>query len=224
MDHPRPTEWLPSTTARAPTAQSSTTSHRLGRGSRAHHHSAPTADESSHPLTVGGSVRTLTRCGPATCWRRQSQHQQPGSAEPEPDARGRGPGSGRGASCCRWTSCGIRPGLLRSRHSRRPQPGWRTRWNGLPGVELGAGELVVNSIDADGTRDGYEASSRGRCEAVSVPVVASAGLNSSTCFRCCHGKADALRPASSLWRLHRARGRHYLATRGNGRPPAEVEA
>jgi cyclase len=44
------------------------------------------------------------------------------------------------------------------------------------GVELGAGELVVNSIDADGTRDGYELRlTRLIAEAVSVPVVASGG-------------------------------------------------
>ncbi|HEV7664795.1 MAG TPA: imidazole glycerol phosphate synthase subunit HisF [Chloroflexota bacterium] len=44
------------------------------------------------------------------------------------------------------------------------------------GVELGAGELVVNSIDADGTRDGYELKlTRMVAEAVSVPVVASGG-------------------------------------------------
>jgi imidazole glycerol-phosphate synthase subunit HisF len=48
---------------------------------------------------------------------------------------------------------------------------WATR-----GVELGAGELVVNSIDADGTRDGYELKlTRMLAEAVSVPVVASGG-------------------------------------------------
>ena len=44
------------------------------------------------------------------------------------------------------------------------------------GVELGAGELVVNSIDADGTRDGYELRlTRMIADAVSVPVVASGG-------------------------------------------------
>lgn len=44
------------------------------------------------------------------------------------------------------------------------------------GVELGAGELVVNSIDADGTREGYELRlTRLVSEAVTVPVVASGG-------------------------------------------------
>jgi cyclase len=44
------------------------------------------------------------------------------------------------------------------------------------GVELGAGELVVNSIDADGTHNGYEVRlTRLIADAVSVPVVASGG-------------------------------------------------
>ena len=29
-------------------------------------------------------------------------------------------------------------------------------WPGIEGEQRGAGELVVNSIDADGTKDGYE--------------------------------------------------------------------
>ncbi len=44
---------------------------------------------------------------------------------------------------------------------------------------LGAGELCVNSIDADGTRDGYELTlTRRICEAVSIPVIASGGAGS----------------------------------------------
>jgi cyclase len=44
------------------------------------------------------------------------------------------------------------------------------------GEELGAGELVVNSIDADGTRTGYELRlTRMVAEAVSIPVIASGG-------------------------------------------------
>ena len=42
--------------------------------------------------------------------------------------------------------------------------------------ELGAGELCVNSIDADGTRDGYELTlTRAIVDAVSIPVIASGG-------------------------------------------------
>ncbi len=46
----------------------------------------------------------------------------------------------------------------------------------LQGESLGAGELVVNSIDADGTREGYEIKlTRMIAEVVSIPVIASGG-------------------------------------------------
>ena len=45
--------------------------------------------------------------------------------------------------------------------------------------ELGAGELCVNSIDADGTKDGYELNlTRLICDAVRIPVIASGGAGS----------------------------------------------
>jgi cyclase len=44
------------------------------------------------------------------------------------------------------------------------------------GEALGAGELVVNSIDADGTRDGYEIRlTRTVADSVDIPVIASGG-------------------------------------------------
>lgn len=44
------------------------------------------------------------------------------------------------------------------------------------GETLGAGELVVNSIDADGTREGYEIRlTRMVADAVTIPVIASGG-------------------------------------------------
>lgn len=43
-------------------------------------------------------------------------------------------------------------------------------------ADLGAGEIVVNSVDADGTREGFELNiTRLIAEAVNVPVVASGG-------------------------------------------------
>jgi cyclase len=43
-------------------------------------------------------------------------------------------------------------------------------------VSLGAGEICVNSIDADGTKDGYELTlTRMIADAVEVPVIASGG-------------------------------------------------
>ena len=44
------------------------------------------------------------------------------------------------------------------------------------GVELGAGELLLTSMDADGTRNGYDIElTRTIADAVSVPVIASGG-------------------------------------------------
>ena len=44
------------------------------------------------------------------------------------------------------------------------------------GVELGAGEVVVNSIDTDGVKQGFDLEMLDAvCEAVSVPVIASGG-------------------------------------------------
>ena len=44
------------------------------------------------------------------------------------------------------------------------------------GEELGAGEIVVNSIDRDGTASGYDLDvTRAVADAVNVPVVASGG-------------------------------------------------
>ncbi len=44
-------------------------------------------------------------------------------------------------------------------------------------AELGAGELLVTSMDRDGTRDGYDLDLiRTIADAVSVPVVASGGV------------------------------------------------
>jgi cyclase len=49
-------------------------------------------------------------------------------------------------------------------------------WWARTGEALGAGELVINSIDADGTRDGYELKlTRLIADAVGIPVIASGG-------------------------------------------------
>jgi imidazole glycerol-phosphate synthase subunit HisF len=58
--------------------------------------------------------------------------------------------------------------------------------------ERGAGELLVTSIDRDGTRDGYDVELLGRIgEAVSVPVIASGGAGNA------QHVADALDVASA---------------------------
>ncbi len=51
------------------------------------------------------------------------------------------------------------------------------------GVDLGAGEVVVNSIDTDGVKGGFDIELlRAVCEEVKVPVVASGGAGSADHF------------------------------------------
>ncbi|MGB8213316.1 MAG: imidazole glycerol phosphate synthase subunit HisF [Anaerolineales bacterium] len=69
------------------------------------------------------------------------------------------------------------------------------------GEELGAGELVVNSIDADGTEAGYEIRlTRMIAEAVTIPVIASGGGGKPEHLYevLTKGKADAALVASML--------------------------
>ncbi|MBR2635239.1 MAG: imidazole glycerol phosphate synthase subunit HisF [Clostridia bacterium] len=51
------------------------------------------------------------------------------------------------------------------------------------GVENGAGEIVVNSIDTDGVKNGFDLEMLEKvCDAVSVPVIASGGAGSAAHF------------------------------------------
>ncbi|HKY56121.1 MAG TPA: imidazole glycerol phosphate synthase subunit HisF [Anaerolineales bacterium] len=71
---------------------------------------------------------------------------------------------------------------------------WATR-----GVELGAGEILLTSMDADGTLAGYDIElTRTIADAVSVPVIASGGAGSASHFVevLTEGKADAALAAS----------------------------
>ena len=71
----------------------------------------------------------------------------------------------------------------------------------LDGEKLGAGELVVNSIDADGTKEGYEIKLTAMlAEAVRIPVIASggAGLPEHLYDVLTGGKADAALVASMV--------------------------
>ena len=71
----------------------------------------------------------------------------------------------------------------------------------LEGERLGAGELVVNAIDADGTRDGYELQLTAMiAEAVRIPVIASGGAGKPEHLKeaLTIGKADAALVASMV--------------------------
>ncbi|HLV32458.1 MAG TPA: imidazole glycerol phosphate synthase subunit HisF [Chitinispirillaceae bacterium] len=61
-------------------------------------------------------------------------------------------------------------------HGGRIHTGIDALWWAKKGQELGAGELVINSIDADGTKEGYEIRlTRKIADSVSIPVIASGG-------------------------------------------------
>ena len=67
------------------------------------------------------------------------------------------------------------------------------------GVALGAGEILLTSMDADGTKDGYDIPlTRAVSESVPVPVIASGGAGKLSHFYdvLTEGKADAVLAAS----------------------------
>ena len=95
---------------------------------------------------------------------------------------------------------------------RRPGGGWNIYKNGgridtgLDAVEwameaerLGAGEILLTSMDCDGTKDGYDVElTRTVSENVSIPVIASGGAGTKEHFydALTEGKADAVLAAS----------------------------
>lgn len=62
-------------------------------------------------------------------------------------------------------------------HGGRKRSGWDVVEWAQKAVALGAGEILLTSMDRDGTRDGFDlALTRAVSEAVSVPVIASGGV------------------------------------------------
>ena len=95
---------------------------------------------------------------------------------------------------------------------REPFDGWNIYLNGgrvdtgIDAVEwakkaesLGAGEILLTSMDCDGTKNGYDIElTRNISEAVSIPVIASGGAGKLEHFKdaVTEGKADAVLAAS----------------------------
>ena len=79
-------------------------------------------------------------------------------------------------------------------HGGRIETGLDAREWAVKAVELGAGEIVLNSMDADGTKDGYDVQlTKMISEAVPVPVIASGGAGTPEHMAkiLTEGKADA---------------------------------
>ncbi|RIK38168.1 MAG: imidazole glycerol phosphate synthase subunit HisF [Chloroflexi bacterium] len=87
------------------------------------------------------------------------------------------------------------------------------------GVELGAGEILLTSMDADGTREGYDLElTRAVSDAVSVPVIASGGVGTLEHLRegLAEGHASAVLAASifHFGEYSIAEAKAYLAAAG----------
>lgn len=87
------------------------------------------------------------------------------------------------------------------------------------GCELGAGEILLTSMDCDGTKAGYDLElTRAISEVVSVPVIASGGAGSKADFydALTDGKADAALAASLFHykELEIMEVKEYLRERG----------
>lgn len=86
-------------------------------------------------------------------------------------------------------------------HGGRTAMGIDALWWAKEGEGLGAGEICLNSIDADGTQAGYELTlTRMVSEAVSIPVIASGGAGHPEHLAevLTEGRADAALIASMI--------------------------
>ncbi len=115
---------------------------------------------------------------------------------------------------------------------RHPSGGWRVYTHGgrretsLDAVEwahqaaeLGAGELLVTSMDRDGTKDGYDVELlEAICQVVTVPVIASGGAGTleHLAEALAPGRADAVLAASifHFGEFRIAEAKRFLAERG----------
>ena len=105
-----------------------------------------------------------------------------------------------------------------SHGGRRPANREAVAW-AREAESLGAGEVLLTSMDRDGTQDGYDLElTRAVAEAVSVPVIASGGVGTLEHLRegLVDGKADAALAASIFhFGTHTVRdAKVYLRARG----------
>jgi cyclase len=89
-------------------------------------------------------------------------------------------------------------GRVHSRAGTAPTSRDAAAW-AQEGEALGAGEILLTSIDADGTRDGYDLElTRRVADAVSIPVIASGGAGTTAHVAAALGVAQAALLASIL--------------------------
>lgn len=157
------------------------------------------ADTVFMPLTVGGGIRTVEEMH-ALLLAGADKVSVNSAAVKRPELLSEG-AARFGAQC-----------VVLAIDARRSGPSWEVFVNGgrvptgidaiewaVRGVELGAGEILLTSMDADGTLAGFDLElTRTVAEAVSVPVIASGGAGTVSHFAevLTEGKADAALAAS----------------------------
>ena len=148
------------------------------------------------PLTIGGGVRTLSDC--------RRLHLAGADKISIDSGAVQNPQIIREASDHFGAQCVVLSMQVKRRENGK---GWETFVNGgrkatgldalewaVRGQELGAGELVLNSIDGDGTKAGYDVELCGAVKAnVDIPIIASGGAGTLEDFYdvLTAGRADA---------------------------------
>ena len=156
-----------------------------------------TADEVFIPMTVGGGIRTigdiraLLRAGADKITVNTSAVQDPGLIRRSADIFG--------SQCivtaidCRSNTAVDDPRAKNVVRKKDGTPAWYEvviyggrKPTGIDAIEwarrveaLGSGEIMLTSMDTDGTKDGYDLHvTKAVCEAVRIPVIASGGAGS----------------------------------------------
>jgi imidazole glycerol-phosphate synthase subunit HisF len=130
------------------------------------------AERLAIPFTVGGGVRSVDDAG--ALLRAGADKVSVNTAALERPAL-IGELAGRFGSQAVVLAVDAASGRVHSRAGTAPTGRDAVAW-AREGEALGAGEILLTSIDADGTRDGYDLElTRRVADAVSVPVIASGG-------------------------------------------------
>jgi cyclase len=163
-----------------------------------------TAERCFMPLTIGGGIRTVQdvraalRSGADKVSVNTAAVERPALLTEGADAYG--------------CQCIVLAIDAKRRDEDDPSKGWEVFVHGgrtptgkdavawaVEGVRLGAGEILLTSMDRDGTKIGYDIPlTRAIAEAVDVPVIASGGVGTLEHIRegLVEGKADAALAAS----------------------------